>query len=71
MLGGTMIFSVGDTVRPIDDLQRRGTVLKISTQPRRDWEGIEYHGWPHMVFVQWAKTRLWEPPELLTQVHDD
>jgi hypothetical protein len=62
------MLSVGDTVRPVDDLQRRGTVLKISTEPRRH-NGFPQFDLPRMVYVEWDKTPShWEPPELLSKV---
>jgi hypothetical protein len=69
-------LNIGDTVRWCDDIQSRGTVLKVSDQPRRHWTGKQRDDLPRMVFVQWNTNRygrtpgrmMWEPPELLTRI---
>jgi hypothetical protein len=72
----TAYLTVGDTVRWCDDLQSRGTVIRISEQPRRDMTGVPHDEWSRMVLVQWhlhcaqwpPTLRRWEAPELLVKV---
>lgn len=65
-----MTLNIGDTVRWCDDPNQTGTVLKISDQVRRSWEGSKRPDLSPMVYVQWNRSgrKQWQTPDLLVRI---